>query len=120
MIVISKDKSKLDIAGIHSFLTTSYWAKERTIEEVKKTIETCLCFGVYKEDIQIGFVRVSTDYVVFAYIMDVFVLPEYRGEGYSKKLMDTVIKEEELKACKTWMLKTANAHNLYKNMDLQN
>ncbi len=88
MIVISKDKSKLDSNLIHSFITNSYWGRGRTIEEVEKTIENCLCFGVYKNENQIGFARVATDYVVFAYIMDVFILPEYRGKGYSKKLME--------------------------------
>lgn len=114
MIVISKDKSKLDSNLIHSFITNSYWGRGRTIKEVEKTIESCLCFGVYKNETQIGFARVVTDYVVFAYVMDVFILPEYRGKGYSKKLMEQVTKDEELKVCKTWMLKTSDAHNLYK------
>ena len=69
------------------FLTETYWAKGRTIDEVKKTIENCLCFGVYLEEKQIGFARVCTDYTIFAYLMDVFILPEFRGKGYSKQLM---------------------------------
>ena len=78
MITISTDKSKLQIAVIHSFLTNSYWAKGRTIAEVENTIKNCLCFGVYINDIQIGFGRVATDYTVFAYLMDIFILPEHR------------------------------------------
>lgn len=37
-LVISDDITKLDIGLIHNFLTTSYWAKGRTIEEVKSSI----------------------------------------------------------------------------------
>ncbi len=114
MIEISTDKSKLQIETIHQFLTTSYWAKGRTIDEVKKTIEHCLCFGIYLKKEQIGFARVATDYTVFAYIMDVFISPEYRGKGYSKQLMKTISEEPELKPCKVWMLKTLDAHGLYK------
>ncbi len=114
MIEISKDKSKLQLDVIHGFLTETYWAKGRTIEEVETSIKHCLCFGVYLDEKQIGFARVATDYVVFAYIMDVFILPEYRGKGYSKKLMNVVINDEELQNCKVWMLKTADAHGLYK------
>ena len=44
MIEISTDKSKLQIEVIHKFLTTTYWAKGRSIEDVQKTIEHCLCF----------------------------------------------------------------------------
>lgn len=114
MIEISTDKSKLQIEVIHQFLTTSYWAKGRTIDEVRKTIEHCLCFGVYLEDKQIGFARIATDYTVFAYLMDVFILPEYRGNGYSKKLIQAIIEDSELQSCTVWMLKTADAHALYK------
>ncbi len=114
MITISTDKSKLQIEVIQGFLTTTYWANGRTIDEVKKTIEHCLCFGVYFEDKQIGFARIATDYTVFAYLMDVFILPNYRGKGYSKQLMKAIHEEPQLKACKVWMLKTSDAHGLYK------
>ena len=114
MITISTDKSKLKIDVIHKFLTKAYWAKGRTIEEVKKSIEHCLCFGVYLDEKQIGFARIATDYTVFAYVMDVFILPEYQGNGYSKQLMSAINVEPRLQSCKVWMLKTADAHKLYK------
>ena len=113
MIEISTDKNKLQIDVIHQFLTTTYWAKGRTFEEVKKTIDNCLCFGVYIGEKQIGFARIATDYTVFAYLMDVFILPEYRGNGYSKVLMKFVLENPQLKSCKVWMLKTSDAHSLY-------
>jgi len=114
MITISTDKSKLKTALIHQFLTDSYWAKGRTFEQVQTTIDNSLCFGLYEDDKQIGFGRIATDYAVFAYVMDVFVLHEHRGKGYSKKLMEAMVNAEELQECKTWMLKTFDAHGLYK------
>jgi GNAT superfamily N-acetyltransferase len=117
MITISTDKTKLQIEVIHQFITNSYWGKGRTIEQVKATINNCMCFGVYKDSQQIGFGRVATDYVVFAYVMDIFILPQHRGNGYSKKLMETIIHASELKECKTWMLKTSDAHGLYKQFE---
>jgi len=114
MIEISTNIEKLNGAVIHGFLTESYWAKGRTIDEVMKSIENSLNFGVYIEDNQIGFARVCTDYTVFAYLMDVFILPEYQGKGYAKKLMEAIIDNPKLKTCKVWMLKTADAHKFYK------
>lgn len=114
MITISTDKSKLQIEVIYPFITNSYWGKGRTISQVQTTIDTCLCFGMYINEQQIGFGRVATDYTVFAYLMDLFILPKYRGQGYSKQLMKAIINAEELKTCKTWMLKTSDAHELYK------
>ena len=81
---------------------------------MQTTIDTSLCFGVYVNEQQIGFGRVATDYAVFAYLMDVFILPTHKGKGYSKQLMEAIINAEELKECKTWMLKTSDAHGLYK------
>ena len=114
MIIISRDKSKLQVEVIYQFITNSYWGKGRTKEQVQTTINNSLCFGLYKDTIQIGFGRIATDYAIFAYLMDLFVLPEYRGKGYSKQLMEAIINAEELKECKTWMLKTFDAHDLYK------
>ena len=114
MIEISTDKSKLQVDVIHQFLTTTYWATGRSLEEVKKTIKTCFCFGVYLNEKQIGFARIATDYTVFAFVMDVFILPAYRGKGYSKQLMNAINEAPQLQSCKVWMLKTSDAHNLYK------
>lgn len=114
MLEISTQKSKLQVEVIHQFLTTTYWAKGRTLEEVKKSIENSFCFGVYIQGKQVGFARLATDYTVFAYLMDVFILPEYRGKGYSKELMKSINEEPKLQSCKVFMLKTSDAHELYK------
>ncbi len=113
-IIISTENSKLDIDLIHQFLTNSYWAKGRTREEVITTIEHCLNFGVYLDDQQIGFARLLTDYTVFGYLMDVFIVDEHRGKGYAKELVKTIMEHKELQKIKKWMLLTADAHGLYK------
>ena len=112
-IIISDDKSKLDVVLIHKFLTTSYWAKGRTIDEVKKSIDNSICFWIYKNDNQIGFARIITDYVVFAYLMDVFIMEEHRGNGYSKLLLNRIFNDKRFKGIKKWMLATKDAHSLY-------
>ena len=113
MIKISTDRNKLNIQMIHQFLTHSYWAKGRTLDEVKSSIEHSLNFGIYLDKKQIGYARICTDYTVFAYLMDVFIVPEYRGQGFSKQLMKFILEEPKLANCKVWMLKTADAHDLY-------
>jgi N-acetylglutamate synthase-like GNAT family acetyltransferase len=112
-LTISDDKSKLDIALIHKFLTTSYWGKGRTIHEVKNSIEHSVCFGVYKDEKQIGFARIVTDYTLIAYLMDVFILEEFRGKGYSKILLKRILDDDKFKGVKKWTLATKDAHSLY-------
>ncbi|MGO4822560.1 MULTISPECIES: GNAT family N-acetyltransferase [unclassified Flavobacterium] len=114
MISVSTDKNKLDVPFIQDFLKDIYWAAGRTIDEVQTTIDNSFCFGIYLEDQQIGFARVITDYVVFAYVMDVFITEEHRGKGYSSILIDAMMKEPELQQVKIWRLATADAHFLYK------
>lgn len=55
-----------------------------------------------------------TDYGQFAYIMDIFIDPDYRGSGYSKQLMKYIINLKELSQVKLWRLATRDAHGLYK------
>ena len=112
-VIISNDKSRLDIELIHKFLTRSYWAEGRTIEAVKKSIEHSICYGVYKANKQIGFARIVTDSTVFAYLMDVFILEEQRGKGFSKLLLKKIFEDDRFKSIKKWMLATKDAHSLY-------
>jgi len=114
MYTISTDKSKLDISLIHKFISTSYWAKGRSLDNVKKSIDNSICFGIYEDKKQVGFARIITDYVVFAYLMDVFIIEEYRGLGISKLLLENIFDDERFKNIKKWMLATKDAHNLYR------
>jgi len=111
---ISTDKSKLDLAVIHNFLTTSYWAAGIPIETMKKSLEHSLNFGVYEEGKQVGFARVITDYATFAYIGDVFILNDHRGQGLSKWLMQVIADHAELQGLRRWVLLTRDAHGLYR------
>lgn len=113
-ITISTDKNKLDITFIHEFLTKSYWAEGRTLEQVKISIENSICFGIYLKDKQIGFARVLTDGSVVAYLMDVFIAEIHRDKGYSKMLLTEIFNHKELRAVNKWVLSTKDAHNLYK------
>jgi GNAT superfamily N-acetyltransferase len=113
MIEISKDKNKLHVPFIQNFLKDIYWAAGRTIEEVQRTIDASVCFGIYLNGEQIGFARVITDYVVFAYLMDVFISEEFRGNGYSSLLIEKMMNDPELQEVKIWRLATTDAHFLY-------
>ncbi len=113
MITVSTDKNKLDVPFIQNFLKDIYWAAARTVDEVQTTIDASFCFGIYLDEEQIGFARVVTDYVVFAYLMDVFIDENHRGKGYASILIDTMMKEPQFQQVKIWRLATSDAHFLY-------
>lgn len=113
-ILIRTDKTLLDIPFIHHFISRSYWGKGRTMEETCTAIEHSLNFGVYKGGRQIGYARVVTDYVQFAYMMDVFIEESQRGRGYAGQLVSFMLEFDALQKVKVWRLATTDAHELYR------
>jgi GNAT superfamily N-acetyltransferase len=110
---ISTDPARLDLDLIHGFLTTSYWATGRSIDTIRRSITSSLPFGVYHQGRQIGFARVITDYATLAWIADVFIVEEFRGQGLSKWLMEIIIAHPRLQGFRRWILATKDAHGLY-------
>jgi GNAT superfamily N-acetyltransferase len=81
---------------------------------VRASIDASLPFGLYHPTGQVGFARVVTDWVVVAYLADVFVLEPHRGRGLGKWLVDVVTGTPELARIRRWILGTRDAHDLYR------
>jgi N-acetylglutamate synthase-like GNAT family acetyltransferase len=111
--LISTDKSKIDLDTIHYFLSKSYWAEGIPIEIVKRSIDNSLCFGLYHQQKLIGFARVISDFATFAYLADVCIMPEERGKGLSKWLMQVILQHPQLQGLRRFTLATKDAHRLY-------
>ncbi len=110
---ISTDRSRLDVALIHDFLRSSYWAQGIPRAVVERSIQHSLCFGAFLGGRQVGFARVISDFASFAYVADVFVVPEHRGRGISKLLMRAIIEHPDLQGLRRILLATRDAHGLY-------
>src|SRR5215510_15193253 len=93
---ISTDRSRLDVALIHDFLHSSYWAQGIPRSVVERSIRHSLCFGAFHDGRQVGFARVVSDFAAIAYVADVFVVPEHRGRGISKLLMRAIVEHPDL------------------------
>jgi GNAT superfamily N-acetyltransferase len=116
---ISTDRSRLDIALIHDFLRSSYWARGIPRAIVEKSIRHSLCFGAFLGLQQVGFARVISDFAAVAHIADVFVVPEHRGRGISKLLMRAILDHPELQGLRRFFLATRDAHGLYAQFGFQ-
>ncbi|MGI9050623.1 MAG: GNAT family N-acetyltransferase [Rubrobacteraceae bacterium] len=111
--VVCDDPSRLDITLIHGFLKNSYWAADRTVEVVQRSVDNSLNFGVYGEGEQVGYARVLTDHATVAHLSDVFILEAHRGRGLGRWLVEVVLSHPDL-AGLAWRLTTENAHELYR------
>ncbi|TMP35819.1 GNAT family N-acetyltransferase [Pseudoalteromonas rubra] len=111
---ISTDPTRLNFDVIYDFISDSYWAKNIPRDVMARAIDNSLCFGAYSEaGEQVGFARLITDKATFAYLADVFILEQHRGQGVSKMLVEAVMKHPELQCLRRMMLATKDAHGLY-------
>lgn len=112
---IDTDRMRLDRQLIIDFLQNdAYWAVGRLTKVIERSIENSENFGVYRDNAQVGFARVVTDYATFAYLCDVFILPSERGNGLGKWLMESILSHPQLQNLRWWYLRTRDAHGLYK------
>jgi GNAT superfamily N-acetyltransferase len=111
---VSDEVERLDVDAIHAFLTKeAYWCLDIPRSVIAKGIEHSLCFGLYDGDAQIGFARAVTDRATFAWICDVYVLPESRGQGLATWMMECVLAHPDLQGLRRILLATRDAHKLY-------
>jgi GNAT superfamily N-acetyltransferase len=116
---LSFDPQRLNLDTIHGFLTTSYWSPGIPRETVARAIAGSLCVGAYRDGRQIGFARVVTDRATFAYLADVFVLDEARGQGVGRAMVRALMDHPELQGLRRWFLATLDAHGVYEALGWQ-
>lgn len=105
----------MNVEEIHRFLSTdSYWARGIPYELVDNSLKNSFCIGAFTDERQIGFGRVVTDYYTFGWFADFYVLPAYRGQGTSKKMLSHILEQPWSKRLRRKMLNTADAHGLYR------
>ena len=109
-----------DRDAVFRFLSEeAYWSLGLPRDIFDRAIDESINFAAYSGDAAsdrqevVGFARVVTDRATFAWLCDVFVLPEHRGNGVSKLLMDAVMAHPELQRVRNFMLATRDAHGLY-------
>ena len=111
---ITTDRSKMDLVEIHDFLSKySGWSDNIPFDNVVTSINNSLNFGLFHKDNQIGFARIISDFSTIAYLGDIYILDNYRGQGLSKKLMDAVMSHPNLQGLRRWILLTSTAEWLY-------
>jgi GNAT superfamily N-acetyltransferase len=110
---ISSDAARLDITAIHAFLTQTYWSPGIPLATVERAIRNSICMGAYLDGRQIGFARMVTDKATFAYLSDVYVLEDHRGNGVSRRMLEGLFQLPELQGLRRMMLATRDAQALY-------
>ena len=114
---LDDDPERVDYDAVYHFLSTAaYWARGRSRETIERLIrEASRVVGLYDGDRQIGFARTVSDGASFAYLADVYVLPEYRGRGLGVELVKEAVDAGPYAGLR-WLLHTEDAHALYEKL----
>lgn len=117
---ISDDKRRLPLGELWALLRQTYWARERDMETVARSVESSLCFGAYAAESGelIGFARVITDYATTFYLCDVTVAEAYRGQGVGKALAERAVNDARVRSLRG-ILATGDAHGLYERFGFE-
>ena len=111
---ISSDPGMLDREFIVRSLQSTYWAGDRSRDDILKSLDASICFGAYQANSrqQVGIARVISDQATFSWLCDVFVDPAHRNLGLGKQMISHLLADPRL--VKTRMhLATNDAHGLY-------
>ena len=112
--LLSFDKERLQLDVIEDFLVKqSYWATGRSSDTIKRSIQNSVCVGIYQFGKQVAFARLVTDQATFAWLADVFVDMDYRGQGLGKWLVEAVCKFSDQHGIMDMLLATRDAQQLY-------
>ena len=110
---LSFEATELDLSAIHAFLSQSYWSPGVSLEVVQRAVAGSQCVGLFHGTAQVGFARAVSDCATFAYLADVYVLPEHRGQGLAQAMVGALMDQPALQGLRRWMLATRDAHTLY-------
>jgi len=103
-----------DLAVVHGYLSgQAYWSRGIPLATLSAALANSLCFAGYRDESLVAFARVISDYATFANLVDVFVLPAQRGQGYSRELLQAVLAHPQLQGLRRFTLATSDAHGLY-------
>lgn len=113
--VITTDKSLMQVEAVHKWLSEkSYWVKDIPFDVVKTSFDNSYCIAILKDGMQVGYGRFITDFSTVAYLGDVYIEEEHRGQGLSKKMMEVLLGQEWVQKLRKVFLGTLDAHGLYK------
>lgn len=111
---------KISSSEVERLLKTTYWADQRPIEQIERSMRNSSCYGLYLDDGRklAGFTRVISDHATTYYLCDVVVDPEYRHQGLGTALVSYVVSRPEYTGLRGLLL-TRDAHGLYEKFGFE-
>jgi GNAT superfamily N-acetyltransferase len=113
---LSTDPADRDLEAIHRYLADAYWAIGRPTDVIDRSLDGSMTFTLLHDGRQVGMARVVTDRATFAWLCDVYLEPEHRGDGLGRWMVEQVLDHPELQGLGRWLLATSYSHRLYERL----
>lgn len=116
---VSKEQSRFRAEEVKRLLDQAYYAHNRPLELIQRSLDNSLCFGVFDpDDVLVGFARIITDYAVTYYVTDVIIDESHRNHGLGTHLIKYIIECQETKGMKGVLL-TTYSHTFYERLGFE-
>lgn len=112
-LILSTDRSKLDLDAVLAMLHASHWGASVTREILERSVENSISVGVYHGVEQWAFARAVTDLATYAYLTDVIVASNARGRGIGSWMIEILLAHPDLQGLRRVTLLTRDAQRLY-------
>jgi ribosomal protein S18 acetylase RimI-like enzyme len=112
-LLLSTDRARIDIDAVLDMLHRSHWGANTTRDILERAIPNSVCVGVYRGARQLAFARAITDLATYAYLSDVIVLEEARGQGLGSWMIQSILAHPDLQGLRRIALFTRDARDLY-------
>jgi len=112
-LVLSTDRSRLELSVILEMLHDSHWGGAVTRSVLERAVANSVCVGVYHGEEQLAFARAVTDLATYAYLTDVIVAPHARGRGLGSWMIEAFLAHPDLQGLRRVALFTRDAESLY-------
>src|SRR4051794_33428858 len=106
---IDDTQSRLNFPRIHQWLTSTYWWQYGLTPDLTKrgAVQSTLTVGVYDgNEEQVGYSRVVSDTIRFAWLADVYVAESHRRRGIATAMVRFALDHPSLTDVTTWFLAT--------------
>ena len=112
---VTMDAARMDVDAVWNLLRKTYWSPDIRREIVARGMANSIVCGGFERATgkQVSFARVVTDCATFAWLCDVIVDEQHRGNDLSTRMVETLLEHPDLKTLRRWCLGTRDAHGLY-------
>jgi GNAT superfamily N-acetyltransferase len=113
---IDDDPGCIDRDLLFTWLSTDayWWTSGLDRHVMEKAIDGSITLSIVSSDGSfVGFGRLVTDRATFAYLCDVYVDREHRGQGLGRQLALCAAGHPEVSTCRRVLLATLDAHGVY-------